>query len=82
MLLVQVTSPNLLQHNSGTLTWPQPILNKKHYSVGVILYFSGSCLIPLDWSYKQRTVDMILPFSISTTLLSSNKYEKILLYLV
>lgn len=48
MHLLQVTSPNLLQHGSGTLTWLQPILNKKHRSVGVTFYFLGSCFISLQ----------------------------------
>lgn len=72
ILLLQVISPNLLQHGSGTLTWLQTILNKKHHSAGVTFYFLESCLISLDCSYEQRTVDMILPFSISIILFSSN----------
>lgn len=76
-LLLQVTSPNLLHHGSGTLTWLQLILNKKHHSWSHLPLFGILFNItPTDWSYEQRTVGTILTFSISTILFSSHYSTK------
>lgn len=39
MLLLQVSSPSLLQHGSGTLTWLQSTLNKKHHCWSHLVLF-------------------------------------------